>query len=489
MKKLFSIILSVTLIVSTAFALPILEAPAQTKQEQRQELQEKLDLANKKLKEIGEEKKDTQEYLDALDERLSVLKKEYSITKQEVSEATEQVDKLEQQISDNESTLVIIDSTINKYNDEIVALNDEFSQTAEEYYARMRAIYISGEAESTLAFLLKSDGIENLLTRLEMINSISRRDSALMRTVKTQTEKIVSLQADLKDKQIQLEQAQAKLGKDKKSLKAQRSALIDKEAQMAEKSIVIEKQQSQANDLLKELNDKSKEYGEFRDITQEELDAIDDAIAEADKKYAQVTTTTTTTKKPTTTTTTTQPSEEEKPTTASTTSTTTKPTTTTTTRPATTTSKAFRLTYPCPSYPKITCGFGDYSGHTGCDFSTNGKENQRIVAAESGTVILSTDITCNRSTCKKKNHGGGYCSYGRYIVIRHDKTTASGKVVYTLYAHNNTRVATEGSHVEKGETIAYSGSTGNSTGPHLHFEVRVGGSSQSYAQDPEIYLP
>ena len=71
----------------------------------------------------------------------------------------------------------------------------------------------------------------------------------------------------------------------------------------------------------------------------------------------------------------------------------------------------------------------------------------------------------------------------------HDKTTSTGKIVYTLYAHNNRRVVEEGEHVSKGELIAYSGSTGNSTGPHLHFEVRVGGSRQANAVDPAIYLP
>jgi murein DD-endopeptidase MepM/ murein hydrolase activator NlpD len=132
------------------------------------------------------------------------------------------------------------------------------------------------------------------------------------------------------------------------------------------------------------------------------------------------------------------------------------------------------LTYPCPKYTTITCGFGAYSGHTGCDFSTQGNENQKIVAAEDGTVILVKLLER---------------SYGHYIVIRHDKTTSSGKTVYTLYAHNNDILVSEGDHVTKGQQIAKSGSTGNSTGPHCHFEVRVGGSSQSYAVNPKNYLP
>lgn len=131
------------------------------------------------------------------------------------------------------------------------------------------------------------------------------------------------------------------------------------------------------------------------------------------------------------------------------------------------------LTYPCPSFTQITCDFGEYSGHSGCDFSTNGITNQKIVAAESGTVILAKNLEE---------------SYGHYIVIRHDKTTPTGQVVYTLYAHNNKLLVSEGEHVEKGQQIAYSGSTGNSTGPHCHFEIRIGGSALINSVDPSDWL-
>ena len=78
----------------------------------------------------------------------------------------------------------------------------------------------------------------------------------------------------------------------------------------------------------------------------------------------------------------------------------------------------------------------------------------KISAAESGKVITASY----------------HWSYGNYIVIDH------GNGLSTLYAHCSSLAVGAGQSVSKGQTIGYIGSTGNSTGPHLHFEVRVNGS-------------
>jgi len=69
--------------------------------------------------------------------------------------------------------------------------------------------------------------------------------------------------------------------------------------------------------------------------------------------------------------------------------------------------------------------------------------------------------------------------YGRVIVLRH----AGG--YETVYAHNQDNLVMRGSRVERGEVIADMGSTGESSGPHLHFEVRVG----ARPVDPLACLP
>lgn len=90
-------------------------------------------------------------------------------------------------------------------------------------------------------------------------------------------------------------------------------------------------------------------------------------------------------------------------------------------------------------------------GYNGVDLAA--PRGTTIVAAAGGNVIIARGSGWN----------GGY---GNYVVISHPNGTQ------TLYAHLNSVATYEGAQVEQGQLIGYSGSTGKSTGPHLHFEVR-----------------
>ena len=120
----------------------------------------------------------------------------------------------------------------------------------------------------------------------------------------------------------------------------------------------------------------------------------------------------------------------------------------------------------------ITCGWMGYSGHTGVDFSGSGISGKPILAAKAGTVVTSTAL---------KYANGNYRSYGEYIVINHHDGTM------TLYAHGapGSRLVSPGQSVSQGQQIMSVGTTGNSTGYHLHFEVRVNGRPVN----PTPYLP
>ena len=120
----------------------------------------------------------------------------------------------------------------------------------------------------------------------------------------------------------------------------------------------------------------------------------------------------------------------------------------------------------------ITTGWMGYSGHTGVDFSGAGISGKPVLAAKAGTVVTSTAL---------KYPNGNYKSYGEYIVINHHDGTM------TLYAHGapGSRLVSPGQSVRQGQQIMSVGTTGNSTGYHLHFEVRINGRPVN----PTPYLP
>ena len=105
--------------------------------------------------------------------------------------------------------------------------------------------------------------------------------------------------------------------------------------------------------------------------------------------------------------------------------------------------------------------YPSYRGHTGIDVNIN-VVGKGVVAVKAGTVVTSKAL---------KNSDGSYRSYGEYVVINHHDGTM------TLYAHMlaGSRKVEPGQTVAQGQVIGTVGSTGNSTGPHLHFEVRKNG--------------
>lgn len=126
------------------------------------------------------------------------------------------------------------------------------------------------------------------------------------------------------------------------------------------------------------------------------------------------------------------------------------------------------MVWPCPGHKQLTSYFGRrfhpvlkiYRTHSGIDIAAPSGAN--IVAAAAGTVTTSQYSS----------------SYGNYIIINH------GGGVMTLYAHMSSRGVSAGASVTAGQSIGKVGSTGISTGPHLHFEVFLNGTRQ----DPQKYV-
>lgn len=111
-----------------------------------------------------------------------------------------------------------------------------------------------------------------------------------------------------------------------------------------------------------------------------------------------------------------------------------------------------RFLWPVPHFYKVSSHFGPRGRkhHDGIDIPA--PRGTPIVAVDTGVVIYSDD---------------GIRGYGNMIVVAH------GDDIFTVYAHNRKNMVDKGDRVDRGQQIAEVGNTGRSTGPHLHFEIRV----------------
>lgn len=264
---------------------------------------------------------------------------------------------------------------------------------------------------STIELLLESGDIASMLTRAEMLKAVSKQDSDSLSKLMTTMEEIKAEKEELEAKKSQLEADKTKLDDERAKLQASIDEITTTKAEL--KASIAE-----CNAEIKELSKTKTSVLETIHDNQAELDAIEEEIKKASQKPVK-------------------PPENGSSGSGG------------TTPPA-----VGKFHYPS-DYRYISAGYPNYpSGryHGGIDFPLPIGNN--IYAAEDGEVVI----------VKRLNY-----SYGHYIMINH----AGG--LSTIYGHNSNILVNVGDKVKKGQVIAKSGNTGNSTGPHCHFEVRLNG--------------
>ncbi len=122
------------------------------------------------------------------------------------------------------------------------------------------------------------------------------------------------------------------------------------------------------------------------------------------------------------------------------------------------------LTFDWPLRGRVSSGFGRRNGHRHDGIDIPARSGTPVRAAEAGRVIHS---------------GRGLGAYGRAVIVKH-----AGRYS-TVYAHNRVNYVRRGEFVEKGQAIAEVGTSGNASGPHVHFEIR----RDRRAQNPISLLP
>jgi murein DD-endopeptidase MepM/ murein hydrolase activator NlpD len=140
---------------------------------------------------------------------------------------------------------------------------------------------------------------------------------------------------------------------------------------------------------------------------------------------------------------------------------------------------ADNVNWPLADYRYGGVFFAPNVVHTGVDIDAD--KGTPILAAGPGTVLsadwgLYTEAPGNQSD-----------PYGQAVVVRHD-FGYKGQPLYTVYAHMSKIIAVVGQHVETGDVLGLVGSTGATTGPHLHFEVRLGDNTFYRTYNPELWM-
>ena len=140
---------------------------------------------------------------------------------------------------------------------------------------------------------------------------------------------------------------------------------------------------------------------------------------------------------------------------------------------------ADNVNWPLAEYRYGGTFFGPDVVHTGVDIDA--EKGSPILAAGPGTVVsagwgLFSGVANNISD-----------PYGQAVVIKHD-FGYKGQALFTIYAHMNEVTSLIGQHVETGDVIGLVGETGITTGPHLHFEVRVGSNTFYTTYNPELWM-
>lgn len=479
----------------------------------KQENQRKIQEYENKLAQFSESQKQQKDYQDTLQEKINAVQSNMQI--------------LDTELEDIKKEMYYLNIDITNLEEEISAQEVRIEEGLEEFKLRIRAMYMNSN-DSLISALAGATDFYDLLSKYELISRVAKHDDEFVTNLKEELEAYEANKTELEAQKLALQQAQA----DKESTQQEmqdamsqlRFAYADSQAE--QERLAAEKQS--ANKSISQLEEDNRLADEAEAEIREQIRLAEEARKKAAQTTAPVKSvkTSATTVKETSKTeavatapetapiiafppeTAAETTQTTKATAKVTVKTTTTTTTTTTVKPETTVQTTVvtvpetapevpetlppteaptepetqpdydesAFGWPCPGYYYISSGFGTRWGttHKGIDISQNAGAD--AVASRAGKVIK-INTSCTHNYGKNSNCCGN--GYGNYVLIDHEDGTYS-----TMYAHLQSVIVSVGDYVEKGQTVGYVGTTGWSTGYHLHFEIRKDGT----AVNPSNYL-
>lgn len=393
-----------------------------------------------KLAELEKDSKVTEEYIDTLDQKIGYINERLTMLENENQQIQGDINKLKPEIEENEKVLKELSEQVDKAQAELKKLEDKFQSVYDAYCMRLRVMYISGDYNILTALITCKD-VSSFFTRYEMIKSVSKSDTELLKEVNDKTKEIVTKKDGLDEKLREYTNIKSKHDEQKALLVAKQKKIESNSEEIAAQKISLATDRAESDSLLAKLTAQNQQYTEFRNEDSALVEAVEKEIQDliAGIKSPDEVTTAVKSDKPSNNTNNIQGGKSDV---------------------YSNSDAVLNMTYPVPGYYGVSAGFPNYSSgkyHGGIDFPCS--TGSPVVAAQDGIVI----------TVKRLDY-----SYGYYVMIYHG-TDSKGRSVVTLYAHNSSILVSAGDSVKRGQQIAKSGSTGNSTGPHCHFELRFNG--------------
>ena len=422
---------------------------------------DKIDELQKEIEKSQELMKKSQDNEEAKISYQKALEEKMNLQQENILYIEKQISTLESDIDEHISNISILENQISEKQTDI-------DIGIEDFKSRLRAMYISGNT-SYASILTGSTSFYDLLSRIELIKRVSERDNETIDNLQQQLSSLNEDKATLENENTVLNSQMDELNERKSEYSATLESLSSnyQETQDEINRIALEQQQlqlqqSEKSEQLKTMEEEQQKIQDEIIKAQAERKRIQKEKEEEEKRRKQE-----------------EEESKRQEALASVTTAPSEPSSPSVTTAVTTESPSNNtiysggsMTWPVPGHYIITDYYGKrtWAGsgfHYGLDLGGGNIGGSSIVAAESGTVILAVNY-CTHNYAKYSSCGCGG-GFGNYVVIDHGGTYA------TLYGHCESINVSVGDYVTKGQTIGKVGTTGYSTGYHLHFEVRKNG--------------
>lgn len=410
--------------ISIPMAIPTTVSAEDSISDLEQQLQQ-LEQENEKYQKILDDTKsdiaEKEEYKSALVSKVQVLDEKIAVTREKISSLNDDIKEKQ-----------------DAYDKGLSEVEDQFDALAN----RLRILYMSGNA-TDLEIIFGAKDFSDLIDKMELVKSLANSDKELISEIQTKLDELStkkeSLEADKKD----LETQQASLKSDQDEF----NKLI-----------------SDNDEILKNLyasNSEAQNSLESAALQSDEIEAKISQYYAAQKAAAERAA---------------QASQSSSSSGSSSSSSSSSSSGSSSSGSSSSGSSSVIVpsgsgfAWPTPGFVSLSSEWfedREVYNHGGIDIAGAGIMGTPVVAAADGTVVA-TNSSCTHNWGKSYSCGCGG-GYGNYVMISH----AGGKM--TVYGHLTSLTVSSGQSVSRGQVIGYVGSTGNSTGPHLHYECRLNG--------------